>query len=345
MGMIALIGFGAYQVIGKPETAAMQSGDFIAFFWYIRLLYPTVIDLMSSSGKLSKANASIERAFELLNDHCHKEPTKARLTPEIRGEIEFEDVDFSFSGKKMAADTEGSSGESKEGRGAAGLVLHGISFRIESGTVCAITGPSGAGKTTLVSLLPLLLEPSSGNVRIDGVDNREIQLSHLRQAIGIVFQECFLFNTTIMENLRYARPNASRGKIIEICEHTGADAFIRQLPEGYNSIVGENGIALSRGQKQLITLTRAMIKNPRIMILDEATASLDPHLENYVIPTILNLMKGRTTLMITHNPKLLEHADCEVCLTSGRIAACHDFQKKPEKRQESQSGKSSQPAV
>jgi len=320
VGMLALIGFGAYQVIGKPEAVAMNSGDFIAFFWYIKMLYPTVIDLMSSGGKLAGVHVSIERAFELLDDPpAAGDP--ARVKPPLRGNIEFDQVSFSFepsvhddvsSPPKEAAETD---------------VLKEISFSIDSGTVCAITGPSGAGKTTMVSMLPLLLRFERGSIRIDGHDIRTMDLSHLRRSIGVVFQECFLFNTTIMENLRYARPDALPYQIIEVCVQTGADQFISQLPQGYNSIVGENGVTLSRGQKQMITLTRAVIKNPEILILDEATASLDPSLESYVIPTILELMKGRTTLMITHNPKLLEHADCELMLENGRIAAFKDFRK------------------
>jgi ABC-type multidrug transport system fused ATPase/permease subunit/Flp pilus assembly secretin CpaC len=320
IGMLALIGFGAYQVIGKPGDAAMTSGDFIAFFWYIKLLYPTVIDLMSSGGKLAGVHVSIERAFELLDDQpASGKPARAR--PPLHGNIEFDNVSFSFESR--GGDDEPSSLEKTTDTD----VLKEVSFSVDSGTVCAITGPSGAGKTTMVSMLPLLLRPERGSIRIDGHDIRTLDLSHLRRSIGVVFQECFLFNTTIMENLRYARPDAPPHQIIEVCAQTGADQFISQLPQSYNSIVGENGITLSRGQKQMITLTRAVIKNPEILILDEATASLDPSLESYVIPTILELMKGRTTLMITHNPKLLEHADCELTLKNGRVAAFKDFRK------------------
>lgn len=303
-GTLVLIALGAYQVIGRSPDVAMQSGEFIAFFWYIRLLYPTVIDLMSSGGKLAKAQASIDRAFELLRDTGDQEPSAARLKPEIKGAIEFDRVGFSYE---------------RPGGTERNPVLREVCFNIDCGSVCAITGPSGSGKTTLVSLLPLLFAPESGTIRIDGIDTLEMDLSHLRQSIGVVFQECFLFNTTIMENLRYARPGLAPKKIIEICKQTGADGVIRQLPGGYNTIVGENGMNLSRGQKQLITITRAVIKDPKILILDEATASLDPDLEAIVVPTILNLMRGRTTMMITHNHKLLEHADCELQIRAGQV--------------------------
>ena len=311
-GMLALIGFGAWQVIGRPESDAMLAGDFIAFFWYIRLLYPAVVDLMSSGGKLAGAHASIERVQDLLYD----DPVSATrrpgtLKPSMRADISFENVSFSFGGSQMR-----------------NSVIKDVSFSVENGAVCAITGHSGAGKSTLVSMLLLLLEPEDGTIRIGGYDTRTMDLAHLRESIGVVFQECFLFNTTILENLRYARPDASIDRIKEMCRQTGADAFIQLLPRGYDSVVGENGVTLSRGQKQMITLTRAMIKNPEILILDEATASLDPTLEAAVIPTILELMKGRTTLMITHNHRLLEHADCELVMKAGRVASFQTLEEK-----------------
>ena len=309
-GTLALIGFGAWQVIGRPENEAMLAGEFIAFFWYIRLLYPTVIELMSSGGKLAGAHASIDRALEMLDEKVPASGKPPRRKPNMRQDITFEEVSFSFENECEGSD-----------------VIKKVSFTVPNGDVCAITGPSGAGKTTVVSMLPLLIAPDQGGIRIGDHDVRSIDLAHLRDAVGIVFQECFLFNTSIMENLRYARPGASVREIMEVCSRTGADHFIRQLPQGYNSVVGENGITLSRGQKQMITLTRAVIKNPEILILDEATASLDPSLEAYVIPTILELMKGRTTLMITHNPKLLEHADCELILEDGQVASFKQLKK------------------
>ncbi|QHI70314.1 ABC transporter transmembrane domain-containing protein [Tichowtungia aerotolerans] len=310
-GMLALIGFGAWQVIGKPEGQSMLAGDFIAFFWYIRLLYPTVIELMSSGGKLAGAHASVERALELFDEVPQSVDRKAGgLRPSMREDIVFENVSFAFNPEEEGL-----------------AVIKGVSFAVRNGDVCAITGPSGAGKTTMVSMLPLLITPDKGTIRIGEHDILSVDLAHLRDSIGVVFQECFLFNTTIMENLRYARPDVRIRRIKEICRQTGADDFIRQLPQGYDSIVGENGITLSRGQKQMITLTRAVIKNPEILILDEATASLDPSLESYVIPTILDLMKGRTTLMITHNPRLLEHADCELILDDGQVASFNQLRR------------------
>jgi len=301
LGMLALIGIGAYQVMGRPEGEGMLAGDFIAFFWYIRLLYPTVIDLMSSGAKLSKVDASVERVFDLLEARDGAlEGGDVRLS-EIKGAVAFDKVDFTFDGVQPT--------------------LSNISFRVEAGQVCAITGHSGAGKSTLVSLVPRLLPATSGKITIDDIDIQSIHPRDLRRNIGVVFQECFLFNTTILENIRYAKARATKEEIKRICRLTGAHEFIERLPDGYHTVIGDTGLALSRGQKQLITITRAMLKDPRILILDEATASLDRELEAKIIPTILELMRGRTTLMITHNPQLLEHADLEVELSEGRVAS------------------------
>ncbi|MFP4166632.1 MAG: ABC transporter transmembrane domain-containing protein [Opitutales bacterium] len=310
VGMLALIGIGAYQVIGRPPESAMRAGDFIAFFWFIRLLYPTVLDLMSSGAKFSKVGASVERAFELLEVNENNLEGGRIPMPRMRGAIEFKNVNFSFDGKQP--------------------ILRNICFEVEAGEVCAITGPSGAGKSTLVSMVPLLLCPDSGMVLVDEIDNREIKTRDLRRGIGVVFQECFLFNTSILENIRYARGQASAKEIREICRKTGADEFIRELPDGYQTILGENGVTLSRGEKQLITITRAMLKNPRVLILDEATASLDARREAQIIPMILELMHGRTTLMITHNPKLLQHADSEIRVENGRVVSHRKLKDKKE---------------
>lgn len=300
-GMLALIGLGAYQVIGRPYATAMSAGDFIAFFWYIRLLYPTVIDLMSSGAKLSKVGASVDRVYELLDVDEGTTEGEGLPMPEMRGHISFEQVGFTFDDVSNT--------------------LEGISFEVKAGQVCAITGHSGAGKSTLVSLVPLLLRPSEGSIVIDGVNALDISTRDLRRNIGIVFQDCFLFHASILENLRYAKARASEKEIRQICVLTEADEFIQRLPNGYHTVVGDGGLALSRGQKQLITITRAMIKDPKMLILDESTASLDSELEEAVIPTILKLMQGRTTLMITHNPKLLKHANMEIELTQGRLTA------------------------
>ncbi len=300
LGVVFLFGFGAYQVMGQPAGKALAPGDFIAFFWYIRMLYPTVIDMMSGSSKLARASASIDRAYEVL-DLIPDEPEGARVAPtQVHGRLSFRAVGFAYPD--------------------GGPVLRGVSFDVEPGQVCAIVGASGAGKSTLMSLVPRMNEPTEGEVLLDGVDIKQLQLKHLRGAIGVAFQETFLFSSTILENLRYARPDASRDEVIGVVKQIGMQEFVLSLPNGYDTMVGDAGLSLSRGQKQQITLARAMLKNPKVLILDEATSSIDEAREAALIPEVLEFMKGKTTLMVTHRPALLRHVDKVIYLDKGRIA-------------------------
>ncbi|MGF1483862.1 MAG: ABC transporter ATP-binding protein [Opitutales bacterium] len=300
LATVILLGFGAYQIMGKPASEAMQVGDFVSFLLFVRMLYPTVAELMSGFAKLTKTTASIERCFEILDDETTELTFTARRKPPIEGKLEFRDVRFAYEDRIP--------------------VLKSIQFTAEAGEVIGIVGPSGAGKSTLVNLVPRFLEPTGGSVLVDDVDVREFDLRYLRSNIGVVFQDCFLFSASILENLRYARPRASRKEIQAICEHTGAHEFISKLPGGYDTVVGDRGITLSRGQKQIITVTRAMLKDPKILILDEATASIDKAREEELIPVILDLMNGKTTLMITHREDMLRHADRVLEVREGRIA-------------------------
>lgn len=298
VGTVALIGFGAYQVLKKDS--AMTAGYFFMFFAFVKMLYPTVIDLMGGLAKFTRASASVDRVFEMLDlQDTETTPTCSTLKPQIRGHLRFKDVSFSYSDEKN--------------------VLKQISFKVRPGQVCAIVGASGAGKSTLVGLVPRFEDVTAGCIELDGIDLRELDLNHLRNHMGIVFQECFLFNSSILENLRYAKPDASMQQIIDVAQRTGAHEFIQKLPNGYDTTLGENGITLSRGEKQRITLSRAMLKNPQVLILDEATASIDSASEAQIVPAILQFMHGKTTLMITHRPELLRHADMVVHLKDGHI--------------------------
>jgi ABC-type multidrug transport system fused ATPase/permease subunit len=301
LATVVLLGFGAFQIMGKPEGEAMAVGEFVSFLLFVRMLYPTVAELMSGFAKLTKTTASIDRCFEILAEDGSELTFTARRKPAIVGQVEFSNVRFAYEDSQP--------------------VLKKISFRAEAGEVIGIVGPSGSGKSTLVNMLPRFLEPIGGSVKLDGIDVREFDLKHLRSHIGVVFQECFLFSASILENLRYAHPRASRAEIVEICRRTGADEFIKGLPGGYDTIVGERGVTLSRGQKQLITVTRAMLKDPKILILDEATASIDKAREEELIPVILDLMEGKTTLMITHRQDMLRHADRVLEIREGRLVS------------------------
>ncbi len=295
-GTIALLGFGALQVMGSK----MDTGTFALFLGWVGMLYPTVLELMSGLAKLTKSAASMDRVYELLDSG---KPEGGRLgasdTP-VHGRLKFEGVCFAYE--------HGSP------------VLRQVNIDVPAGRVCAIVGPSGAGKTTLVSMVPRFIEPTMGRIMLDGQDMQKVELHHLRTYVGIAFQECFLFNATILENIKYANPTATMNEIVEIARRTGSDDFIARLPDGYDTIVGESGVTLSRGQKQRINLTRAMLKKPKILVMDEATASIDTASEAQIIPNILDFMQGRTVMMITHRPELLKHADMAVRLEQGRVS-------------------------
>ncbi len=295
LGTVALLAFGTYQVI----SGAMKPGTFMAFFGLVLKLYPTVQDLISNLAKMTRSTASVDRVFEMLDAEMDEEDAPASSAPvHIHGNIEFDAVTFSYDQGPP--------------------VLRSVSFKVRAGQVCGIIGPSGAGKSTLVSLIPRFNEPTVGRVLLDGQDVRSLPLRQLRQAVGIAFQECFLFNSSVLENLHYARPEASINEVIAVARATGAHDFITRLPNGYDTIIGQKGVSLSRGEKQRITLTRAMLKNPRILILDEATASIDSVSAARIIPEILRFMKGKTTLMISHRHELLRHADVVLRLKAGR---------------------------
>ncbi|MFA9478402.1 ABC transporter transmembrane domain-containing protein [Phycisphaerales bacterium AB-hyl4] len=298
LGYVLLFGFGAYQVIVRES---LNVGQFAAFFIYVKMLEPTVTELMGGFAKLTKASACMDRVFELLDSPGGEGQSAGDSRPEIQGNIRYENVSFRYDDGPR--------------------VLEDISFEVQAGQVCAIVGPSGAGKSTMVSLVPRFNEQGEGTIYIDGKPTNEIHLQHLREAIGVAFQECFLFNSSVLENLRYARPGATRAQIIDVATRVGAHEFITKLPQGYDTMLGESGVNLSRGQKQQLALTRAMLKDPQILILDEATASIDTARESQIVPSILEFMQGKTTLMITHRPELLKHADVVLYVNEGRLVS------------------------
>ncbi len=299
LGVVLLFGFGAYQVFGVPEYRALDVGEFIAFFWYIRMLYPTVIEMMSGSAKLARTSASIDRVYELLDLAPDELIDDVEPAVTVSGRLSFQGVSFRF------------------GDGAP--VLEDVSFEVQPGQVCAVVGPSGAGKSTLMSLVPRMNEPTHGRIQLDGTNITELPLHQLRSVVGVAFQEAFLFSSTILENLCYARPDASREEVVRALKRIGMHEFVNGLPNGYDTVVGEAGLSLSRGQKQMITLARAILKDPKVLILDEATASIDVAQEAAIIPVILEFMKGKTTLMVTHRPELLKHVDKVIHLEGGRV--------------------------
>jgi ABC-type multidrug transport system fused ATPase/permease subunit len=213
--------------------------------------------------------------------------------------VEFDNVSFHYSGPRAS--------------------LTDVSFRAEPGQTIAIVGPTGSGKTTLVNLIPRFYDPTAGRVIIDGVDTRELNLGELRRAIGVIFQESFLFSTTVAENIAYGKPTASREDIQQCARAAQAHEFISELEHGYDTVIGERGVSLSGGQRQRIAIARAFLMNPRILILDDATASVDPATEHLIQIAMRRLCEGRTTFVIAQRFSTVHHADQILVLKEGRV--------------------------
>lgn len=299
LGTIMLLAYGAFEVI----KGHMKGGEFMMFFGYVMMLYPSVLEIISGVGHSSKATASVSRVMDMLEVPIHDEGVMRREESDsselLRGEIVFDGVSFAFDD--------------------ATEVLHDISFRIPSGSKIAITGPSGSGKSTTINLLPRFLKPSSGTIRIGDRDTSELPLPTLRSGISIAFQEVFLFNATIDENLRYARPDATRAEVERACKITGVHEMISRLPKGYETRLSDYGVELSRGEKQRITLARALLKNTPILILDEATASIDRESSRSLVQTIFEEVQNRTIIMVTHEANLLDLVDRVISIREGQI--------------------------
>ncbi|MCH8986458.1 MAG: ATP-binding cassette domain-containing protein, partial [Acidobacteria bacterium] len=242
-----------------------------------------------------------KRIFELLDNPSESDPTSGTYTPEsVEGRVTFTDVQFSYSDRDTG-------------------VLEGVTLEASPGEVIALVGPSGSGKSTLVALLPRFYEPQSGSIMIDGVDIATWDLESLRSIMAAVPQETQLFSGSIADNLRVGDPNATDDDLRDACVAAHADEFITSFPDGYDTIIGERGVKLSGGQRQRVAIARALLNDPRILILDEATSSLDSESEAIVQDALDVLMKGRTTFVIAHRLSTIRNADKLVVLNNGRI--------------------------
>ena len=277
----------------------LSLGTIVAFTAYLGRLYGPVGNLANVRVEFVRSMAHFERLFEYLDAELeivggHKELIQPK------GSVEFVNVTFSYQpGEKP--------------------VLEDVSFRVEPGQMVALVGPSGAGKTTITYLIPRLYDPTVGHVLIDGTDVRELTLSSLRRHIGVVTQETFLFHTTVRENLLFANPNATDEQIMEACRQADIHDRIMALPDGYDTVVGERGYKLSGGEKQRLAIARVILKQPRILILDEATSSLDSESEAQVQAALERLMVGRTSIVIAHRLSTILSADLILVLHNGRI--------------------------
>ncbi|MFP4498346.1 MAG: ABC transporter ATP-binding protein [Vulcanimicrobiota bacterium] len=303
IGVLIIIGFGSYQV----ATGRLTTGELVAFIAYM-LIATTPINRSSNTyADFRKAMVSAARVFELLDieEKLEDAPDAVELE-EIKGLIEFRDVKFSYDENNP--------------------VINGISFHARPGEMIAIVGPNGAGKTTLVNLIPRFYDLTSGSITVDGTGLKEIKIASLRSHIGMVLQETILFSGTIRENIAYARPEVPLEQVEKAARIANAHDFVTELPDGYDTLVGERGVGLSGGQKQRISIARTILRNPRILIMDEATSALDQKSEAQLQEALEHLMEGRTTFVIAHRLATIQKADRILVLDRGRIAeiGAHD---------------------
>ncbi len=300
VGTIILIAYGSYLILLGEDHGGIAIGTFVAFAYFTGMFWEPISRLGQMYNQLLMAMASSERIFEYLDERPNvEEKEQAHVFEEMKGDIDFEDVQFSYDDERIA--------------------LHDISLSIKAGETIALVGHTGSGKSTIANLISRFYDPTKGSVKIDGVDLRDVELSNLREQISIVLQDTFIFSGTIMENIRFGRPDATDEEVIEAAKVVGADDFIQRLANGYYTEVEERGNILSAGERQLLSFARALLANPRIIILDEATASIDTESEVKIQKALKRLLKGRTSIIIAHRLSTIRDADRIYVLENGRI--------------------------
>lgn len=291
--------YGGYQVIHGQLTV----GELVAVTMYLNPLYLPLQRFSELNVVLANSLAALDRVFEIIDEKPEiRDRPDAKELKEIRGEVRFEDVHFSYQDHDDD-----------------GAVLEDIGFTVQPGQKVALVGPSGSGKSTIISLIPRFYDVQSGRISIDGHDVRDVKVRSLRRHIGMVLQTPVLFSGTVRENILYGKPKASEDELIAACQAANAYDFIQALPRGFNTEVGEGGAFLSGGQRQRVTIARAFLKNPKILILDEATSSLDSESERLIQAALERLMVGRTTFIIAHRLSTIIGADLIFVLENGRI--------------------------
>ncbi len=309
LGGVLVLGFGARMVV----NGQLSLGTLVAFLSYITSFYQPLRRLTEVGNVFQQAIAAGERIFELLDEVPEiRDAPDAVALDEIEGDVVFDDVHFRYGDGGPST----SSGQRE--------VLHDVEFHMAPGEVVALVGPSGAGKTSIANLLCRFYDPGHGRVLVDGHDLRSVQIRSLRQHVAVVLQDTFLFNTTVRENLRYGKPDASEEEMVAAAMVAYAHEFIQQLPQGYDTEIGERGVKLSGGQKQRLALARAILADPRILILDEATSSVDAEAEYLIQQALEEVMKGRTSLVIAHRLSTIRNADKIIALEEGRIREVGD---------------------
>jgi ABC-type multidrug transport system fused ATPase/permease subunit len=284
----------------KILSGTMTLGQWFAYNAFLAFLIAPVFQIVAIGTQITEAITGLERTREILNENPEDEaPGRTVSLDRVEGLVEMEYVSFAYDTRKE--------------------VLHEVSFKSEPGTVTALVGPSGAGKSTIIGLIAAFYVPSSGRVLVDGVDLSTVKLSSYRTQLGVVLQETFLFDGTIRENVAFARPDATEEEILAACHIARVDEFAESFENKYDTVVGERGIKLSGGQKQRVSIARAILADPRILILDEATSSLDSESEALIQEGLRYLMRGRTTFVIAHRLSTIRRADQILVVEAGKI--------------------------
>jgi ATP-binding cassette subfamily B protein len=297
VGTTLILWFGGEMVLQGRLTI----GEIVAFNSYLLMLSAPVQQLAWVVNAAGEAAAGVQRVFEVLDvqPEIQSPPQAARLEG-LRGRVQFQAVDFHYESQNLPA-------------------LQGIDLDVQPNQIIALIGPTGSGKSSLVNLIPRFYDATSGAVRIDGHDVRSLDLAALRQRIGIVLQTSLLFSVSVAENIAYGRPDASQAEIVQAAQAAQAHEFILKLPEGYDTVVGERGITLSGGQRQRVAIARALLMDPRILILDDSTSSVDTQTERLIQQALDTLMQGRTTFIIAHRLSTVRRADQILVMDQGRI--------------------------
>lgn len=298
MGVVgALIMYiGSHQIMAGTLTI----GGFFTFTLFLGFLVAPIMQIVSIGTQLTEALAGLERTHEIMSERPEdKDPRRTVSLLDLAGRIEFESVSFSYDGQRT--------------------VLHDVSFEAEPGTVTALVGSSGSGKSTTIGLISAFYVPSAGRITVDGVDLSTVRLDSYRTRLGVVLQESFLFDGTIRENVAFSKPDAAEEEIMRACRIARVDEFAESFEDRYDTVVGERGVKLSGGQRQRISIARAILAEPRILILDEATSSLDSESESLIQQGLSYLMQGRTTFVIAHRLSTIRRADQILVIEQGRI--------------------------
>ncbi|KGX88800.1 multidrug ABC transporter ATP-binding protein [Pontibacillus litoralis JSM 072002] len=300
IGTVILISYGAHLIILGPENGGIQIGTFVSFAFFLGMFWEPISRLGQMYNQLLMAMAASERIFEFLDEEPNvEEKQSASELKDIKGKVMFEQVQFAYDQDRLA--------------------LHDVSLEMQQGQTVALVGHTGSGKSTIANLICRFYDPTKGSVKIDGYDLRDVTLNSVRQQISVVLQDTFIFSGTIMENIRFGRPEATEEEVKEAAKVVGADDFIQRLAYGYETEVEERGSVLSAGERQLLSFARALLANPKIIILDEATSSIDTETEVKIQQALKKLLKGRTAIIIAHRLSTIREADNIIVLEKGRI--------------------------